>query len=189
MSEEERTAAGTFATAAYPFFDEAAKAGFPAFLTDVAVSSPLNATPYLGRYKDFQIAAAEWPGRRELTAALEEVRATSEQHGVTIEAILIGGSFTELSKPAPSDIDCLMLYRQADPARPIQARGLAELRREAKQRDVDVRFLPLDGDPLALVKSLCYLTILFSNDKHAIGNRDIRIVRGLLLLDCRDFSP
>lgn len=177
-----------FAAAAYACFEEAAGKGFPAFLTPVAESSPINATPYLSSYASFRGAAAKWPGRSALLDRLEQVRAASERHGVKIEAILIGGSFTELVKPAPADIDCIMFYRRAHPGETVQAKGLAELRRHAKRRHVDVRFLPLDADPLALVKSLCYFTILFSKDKHATDQTDVRVVRGLLLLDCRDFS-
>ncbi len=180
-----RGAPDAFAAAAYACFDEAAAKGFPAFLTRVADSSPINATPYLQSYADFRARAPEWPGRGELVARLEQIRAESEQYNVIIEAILIGGSFTELTKPAPGDVDCLMLYRQARSGRAIQAEGLADLQRRAKAERVDVRFLPLDSDPLVLVKVLCYFTILYSKDKQAAHQADVRVIRGLLLLDCR----
>ncbi len=174
-----------FAAAASACFDEATRNGFPAFLTPVAESSPVNATPYLTSYADFRAAAAKWPGRGGLVARLEQVRAESERHNVIIDAMLIGGSFTELAKPAPGDVDCLMLYRQARPGRAVEAKGLTDLQRRVKAERVDVRFLPLDSDPLALVKALCYFTILYSKDKHAVDQADVRVVRGLLLLDCR----
>lgn len=129
--------------------------------------------------------AAEWPGRIELVRRLEQVRVDSARHNVAIDAILIGGSFNDLANPAPGDVDCLMLYRRARPNRPVGAKGLAELQRRAKVGRVDVRFLPLDTDPLALVKALSYFTILYSKDKHAFDQADVRLVRGLLLLDCR----
>lgn len=178
-------APNSFAAAATTAFEAGAANGFPAFLTPVAESSPGNATPYLTSYAAFRAMAADWPGRGELVARLEQVWAESERHNVTIEAMLIGGSFTEPAKPNPGDIDCLMFYRQARTDTEVQAKGLAELQRQAKMIRVDVRFVPLDSDPLALIKSLCYFTILYSMDKQATDQADIRIVRGLLLLDCR----
>jgi len=174
-----------FASAAAACFDEAVRAGFPAFLTPVADSSPLNATPYLAHYAEFRAIARGWSGRGLLLDAMESVRVRSGRHGVAVDAILIGGSFTERANSAPKDIDCVMLYRQTRAGRAADAKALAALRIEAKRRKVDVRFLPLDADPLALIKSLCYFTLLFSKDKHAADRTDVRIVRGLLLLDCR----
>lgn len=185
MTEDRRFRKNAFALAARPYFEEAEQLGFPVFLTAVADSSPLNASPYLAGYEKLKELAARWRPRHALLVELEDVRTRSQQYGIAVEAILIGGSFTEFSKPAPGDIDCVMFYRQAHVGEPVDAKGLADLRRRAIRRMVDVRFLPLDGDPLALVKSLCYFTILFSKDKHAVDQADVRLVRGLLLLDCR----
>jgi hypothetical protein len=181
---DRRAAPDPFEDLTHGWFRKAADLGFPPFLTTIAESSPLNAAPYLAPYRDFMDIALQWPGRQALIAGLDHVRQSSEEHGIAIDAILLGGSFADLSNAAPRDVDCLLLYRRADSARPVDAPALAELRRSAKRNGVDVRFLPLDADPIPLVKSLCYFTILFCQDK--VEGADARGGRGLVLLDCRN---
>lgn len=175
---------GSFEYLARKWFLEAADLGFPPFLTSLAESSPLNAAPYLATYRDFMNIAAQWPGRQALIGALDHVRQSSEGHGIAVDAILLGGSFADRTNAAPRDVDCLMMYRRADSARPVDAQALGELRRSAKRNGVDVRFLPLDADPIPLVKSLCYFTNLFCQAQ--VEGADVRGGRGLVLLDCRD---
>ena len=165
------------------FFSRASDVGFPPFLTEIPDSTPLNAAPYLARYRDFIRVAARWPGRADLIAALDSVRLAGETHGIAVEAILLGGSFTDRCNPAPRDVDCLLLYRQRPDAATVDARALAALRKSAKPEGVDVRFLPLDGDSVPLVKCLCYFTVLFCQAKP--GRHEARGGRGLVLLDCR----
>ena len=168
-----------------PFFDaaernfrEASENGLPIFLTDARHSTPLNATPYLAHYDVFREAARSWPGRLELVVMLDTVKVEVEQIGFSVEAILIGGSFTTLRTPMPNDIDCLLFYRldpDGDPS------ALAHIQQSARARRVDCRFVPLDGDPLAMLKLTSYFTILYSKRKD-----HNEIVRSLLLLDCRE---
>lgn len=168
-----------------PFFDaaeanteHAISRGLPPFLTDVGQSSPVNATPYFLHYGRFLAEVERWPGgRHRLAWELDAVKARVEALDFDIEAMLIGGSFTELSYAKPSDVDCLIFYRCRQNADPSL---LADVQRSAKARQVDCRFVPLDGDPLVLLKLTSYFTILYSKRKSAN-----EIVRCLLLLDCR----
>lgn len=162
------------------FFREAAAQGLPPFLTHPGQSTPLNATPYLLRYELFRDIAAGWAGRAGLVAELDTLIRTVEARGLAVEAVLIGGSFTELDKPLVGDIDCLVYYRVGADAAKASLAGLSDIQRGAKARGVDARLVPLDGDPLALVKLTSYFTILYSKHKNAH-----EIVRCLLLLDCR----
>jgi hypothetical protein len=171
--------------AARDCFGEAERLGFPAFLTPIAESNPVNATPYLCRYEDFRATASTWAGRKGLLAELERVRSAAEGCGVSIDAILIGGSFTDLSKPDPADVDCLLFYRRAAADNPVEAKRLAALRLRAKAAAVDLRFIPVDGDPLPLIKSVSYFTSLFSQDKPAETPTTARSANGLVLVDCR----
>jgi len=180
----EKPASARFEDLAGAWFSQAVELGFPPFLTEIAHSTPINAAPYLARYRDFIRIAARWPGREALAAALDHLLHASETHGVAVDAILLGGSFTDRGNPAPRDVDCLLLYRQRGAGAPVDATALAGLRKSAKPTGVDVRFLPLDTDPVPLVKSLCYFTILFCQAK--VEGADARGGRGLVLLDCRD---
>jgi hypothetical protein len=167
------------------YFAQAERLGFPAFLTSIAESSPANASPYLCLYEEFRAAASRWSGREPLLAALDRVRSQAETCGVVVEAMLIGGSFVALSNPSPRDVDCLMFYRQAAGDRPVEARRLGELRRQAKGNRVDVRFVPVDGGVLPLIKSVCYFSVLFSMEKQMPQQPRTRDLPGLLLLDCQ----
>lgn len=166
-------------------FDEAETLGFPVFLTSSARSSPVNGTPYLAPYARFQALAAGWPGRERLAAAVEQVRGEAEALDLAVDFILIGGSFTELARPGPNDVDCVMLYRRRDPAGRVDLAALAALERRGKATGADVRFVALDGDPAMLIKSISYYSILYSNDKWNEAELGVRVVRALLLLDCR----
>lgn len=180
----EKTPRGSFEDLTGACYSQAAELGFPPFLTEIARSTPFNAAPYLARYRDFIGIAAQWPGREALIAALDQVRHASETYGIAVDAILLGGSFADRTNAAPRDVDCILLYRQAVRGQPVDASGLADVRKRARQMGVDARFLPLDGDPIPLIKSLCYFTILFCQAK--TGATDARGGRGLVLLDCRD---
>jgi hypothetical protein len=160
-------------------FDEALLADLPPFLMHPRDSTPVNATPYMLRYSRFRREAGGWAGRGDLLARLDEVMAVVRSHGLAIDAILLGGSFTELDKASVNDLDCLMFYRLQTSEG--ASNELAGIQRDAKARSVDVRFVPLDGDPLALIKLTSYFTLLYSKHKERH-----EIVRCLLLLDCRE---
>jgi hypothetical protein len=177
--------ARSFREACSLHFDEAEALGFPVFLTASGKSSPVNATPYLASYSRFRAAAAGWPGRERLAAALERVRTEAEALGAAVDFILIGGSFTELARPAPNDLDCVLFHRRRDPAARPDVQALAALERRGKSEGADARFVAMDGDPAMLLKSVSYYSILYSNDKHREAELGVRVVRALFLLDCR----
>lgn len=162
------------------FYREAAGVDLPPFLTHPADSTPLNATPYLVRYAVFRETAKAWTGRERFVVELDALIEIAERQNLSIEAILIGGSFTELNKPTIGDIDCLLFYRLRVQDEGAGLAELSSIQRNAKTRGIDARFIPLDGDPLALIKLTSYFTILYSKHKNTH-----EIVRCLLLLDCR----
>ncbi|HEX8263306.1 MAG TPA: hypothetical protein VF547_10580, partial [Allosphingosinicella sp.] len=63
--------------------------------------------------------------------------------------------------------------------------SLAALEHRGRAAGADVRFVALDGDPAVLIKSVSYYSILYSNDKQNDSELGVRVVRALLLLDCR----
>ena len=166
-------------------FDEAEALGFPVFLTSSGKSSPVSATPYLASWPRFLAAAAGWPGRERLVAALDRVRVEAEGLGASVDFILVGGSFTEIASAAPNDLDCVLFYRRRDGSARVDVQALAALERRGKAEGADARFVALDGDPAMLLKSVSYYSILYSNDKHREAELGVRVVRALFLLDCR----
>lgn len=164
-------------------FEAAARRNFPAFLTPVALSNPANATPYLVGRAGFCSIARRWPGRARLVDALEQAIAEADDRGAEIVALLIGGSFTDLRNPAPRDLDAVAFYRAADPAAAVDARGLAELQKRARAAGADLRFMPVDGNPIVLIRSIAYFTRLYSEARPDAGQAG-RPPRGLILVDC-----
>lgn len=162
-------------------FDKALAADLPPFAMHPRDSTPINATPYLLRYSRFRTQASGWAGRDRLLVELDAVLAAVRRLTLEVEAILLGGSFTELHKGVIDDLDCLIFYRACLSREDGGVTELAALQRDVKGRGIDARFVPLDGDPLALIKLTSYFTILYSKhkDRH-------EIVRALLLLDCRE---
>ena len=164
------------------FFDTAADRGFPLFLGHEAASNALNATPYVTGYTEFTKRLSTWPGRPALLESMDRIRYEADHHA-RIVGILIGGSFLDPTRQTPRDLDLLMLYEARDGDRGESASRLIELRRRARTLDIDVRFIPIDSDPLMLVKIVSYFTTLFNRRK----GMDVQ-VRGLVLLDCRALS-
>lgn len=162
-------------------FDAALAADLPPFLMHPRDSTPVNATPYMLRYSRFRSEAVGWVGRSGLLVELDGVISEVRKRNLSVEAILLGGSFTELDKSAIDDIDCLLFYRVDAPEDGCEPACLGTIQRDAKARGIDARFVPLDGDPLALIKLTSFFTILYSKHKERH-----EIVRCLLLLDCRE---
>lgn len=111
----------------------------------------------------------------QLRVGLDQLRAL----GATPIAALLGGSAIG-AKPDPSDLDCVVFYEQTGD-RQVKAEDLRRLQRDLKQRSVDARLIPMDGDPLILLKAASFFTTLYSKNEGSL-----QIVRGLVLLDCRE---
>jgi hypothetical protein len=161
--------------------DLAASRHFPPFVGPERESTPLNATPYIAHL--CEAGEAGFLSNRaaflaELRVGLEQLRQLSARP----VAALLGGSAIG-GKPDPSDLDCVVFYEQL-PGERIQAHALRGLQRALKQRRIDVRFVPMDGDPLILLKTVSFFSMLYSKNA---GSAEI--VRGLVLLDCREPVP
>lgn len=164
--------------------DSAAGRNFPPFVGPERESTPLNATPYIAHLSD----AREGGFLSNRAVFIDELRVGLDQlRQLRAEpvAALLGGSAIG-AKVNPSDLDCVVFYEQEENAR-IEAGRLLQLQREMKQRRIDIRFVPMDGDPLILLKSVSFFTTLYTKNAGSM-----EIVRGLVLLDCRNknlFSP
>lgn len=161
--------------------EAAARLAFPPFVTPEPESTPLNATPYLAHLREIGIDGF-LSNRAVFLAELRTGLERLQLLGVSPIAALLGGSAIGPAE-RPSDLDCAIFYRVAPEATP-RLEGLAPLQRDLRRQRLDVRFIPLDGDPLLLIKAVSFFTTLYS--KH---NSSLEIVRGLVLLDCRPETP
>ncbi len=174
-----------FTSAAEPLARMAAASGFPRFPTGVSHSSPLNATPYVFRYPDFQACLLSLRNRERPLQALTGVIADARLLNVEVALILVGGSILDPSNDHPRDVDCVLLYRAARPGVIVDAQELCKLQLRAVSEGADVRFVPLDGDPLVVVKAVSFFTSLFGESKSAVEPGSDSRSRGLVLVDCR----
>jgi len=161
-------------------FLRAEELDFPTFVTPERQSTPLNATPYIGHLDDVRhgrILIKREELLATLIAAVDELR----EAGISPIAALLGGSAIG-PKPLPSDLDCVLFYEM--PVEPAVAIDLALFQLRYKARRLDLRLIPADGDPLLLIKATSFFTTLYLTE----GEDQCEIVRGLVLLDCREQS-
>lgn len=159
-------------------FRKAEELDFPTFVTPERQSTPLNATPYVGHLHDVRNGRILTKRREllaQLIAAVDELR----EAGIRPIAALLGGSAIG-PKPDPSDLDCVLFYEI--PSEPAVAVDLAQFQWRYKARRLDLRLIPADGDPLLLIKATSFFTTLYLTE----GADQYEIVRGLVLLDCRE---
>lgn len=162
-------------------FFKSVDAGMPIFLTDARASTPLDASPYYTTYEYFLETVSSWSTRQPLVDALNFTIEEIEDHDLSVVAILIGGSFTQMDVSDVNDIDCVIFYKWGKDTGDGQSRVLTALQKRAKIRKIDARLVPIDGNPIVLIKLISYFTIIYSKSKHSD-----EIVRPLLLLEMAD---
>lgn len=160
-------------------FLDAQSRDFPPFLTPERQSTPLNASPYLTTLESLRSGVA-LPTRAKLVRKLIAQLDALYTVGIDALFVLIGGSAIG-PKPSPSDMDCVIFYELAEgAAAPRFEIKLLQIQREAKSAGLDLRFMPADGDPLILARTLLFYGMLYSKSEGSL-----LIERGLVLVDCR----
>ena len=158
--------------------EAAERLGFPPFVGPERESTPLNATPFVAHINEAGeggFLSNRTPFIRQLRVALERLRAS---HAVPIAALLGGSAIGP--KLAPSDLDCVVFYEEKK-GQKLRPNHIAKLQKEMKQCNLDVRFIPADGDPVLFIKTVSFFSTLYCKNAG-----DLSIVRGLVLLDCRN---
>lgn len=154
-------------------FVEAKRQGFPAFPKDIPSCTPLNATPYVVSLERF--LSEDWTDERRvllsgLVAAMDRLRG----EGLGVELLLVGGSFLDPGK-TPNDLDCVIFY-----SRPTEiALDLVAWQDDQKAAGLDLRLLPIDIDPVVVLKTALFFGVLYTRGSEAHPQ-----LRGLLLVDC-----
>ena len=152
-----------------PYFSKAVDQEFPAFLDGVvASSSPGRGTPYLAQFSEFEDRIRALGSRDQLLAALksalDDLRTACRIHGV-----LIGGSVLRSSIKVPRDCDAIVFYSLLDDIRPEKAvESLLKISSEVKEIGVDVRLIPVDTNPIDLIKAACYFSVLFAAERGGV---------------------
>jgi hypothetical protein len=167
-------------TLANAHYVEALARGFPRFLGKISDSNPLNAAPYVCSYDDLLKDFRKFPGRENLLRQLSDVLGEVRDKGLSIESMLLGGSFIDVENESPKDLDCVIFYRCTEKCALVDIRAIAEAQNEARRRGIDARFIPSDTDPILFVKAVSYFTVLYTASKP-----ERKPALGPLLVDCR----
>ena len=132
----------------------------PVFLEPIAQACTENSSPYLDDFSQFEARFRDSGKRARLLDRLKELLAELRTHSIEPEAMLVGGSFVDLSVE-PGDVDALIVYSIGKDADPGDAtRFLGKLRTHPRD-GLDVRFCPSDVGPVLLIKSVCFFHTLY----------------------------
>lgn len=154
-------------------FLQAQRLGFPAFIGSIEQSTPLNATPYVVSMAQFD--AIDWPlDRRPLLDALKTAVAQLPDNGLRAELILVGGSFLD-PRLSPHDLDCALFYSRDTDC----TVNLNLLQEQLRTTGLDIRLLPLDIEPVMVLKMALFFGVLYTRGRGAQPQ-----LRGLVLIDC-----
>lgn len=157
-------------------FDSAVRSGFPRFLGRVNESPPGKASPYVIDEVGFRGTFDTSPTRRQLLDALDQAFADVSRI-VQVAACLIGGSFINLGRADPHDIDIVIFYRAQEKYEYEPGRALQRLSRKFLLRGIDAHFIPCDAEPWLPIKMASFYTSLFQADRDKPGHD-----RGLVIL-------
>ncbi|NID14225.1 DUF6932 family protein [Luteibacter yeojuensis] len=104
-------------------------------------------------------------------------RSRSHKFGVVVDAALVGGSFMDDSISRPHDIDSVWFYR-SETSSEVDAVGLKQEQHRLRSLGLDVRFIPIDGEPLILLRAMAFFTMIYSKRRDSNA-----LTRGMILID------
>lgn len=159
-----------------PAFERAALTGFALFPDGVPSANPVNAAPYVCTPAQLAAVCTSDPRRAALIGSWSQMLGSLASLGLDPVFSLVGGSVLDKARGMPGDFDCIVFYRCL-----AQAGGgpgqLADLACEAARDGIDARFVPIDGPPIVLAKSLAFFTLLYAQARPG------RACHGLVLVD------
>lgn len=141
----------------------ALEAGLPPFLDSIPQSHALNATPYL---IDWEVLVRIYRrgARVTLVDGLEAVLHDVAAAGARVVAVLLGGSFVRPGHAHPRDLDGVCFYEGGNADTPA---ALLRLAAEGKDHGIDIRFIPLDANPVVALKACAFFATLYARDRRS----------------------
>jgi len=158
-------------------YAEIRNAGFPIFPPGGERSAtPLNCYPFHVSWTNLRADWAFTKRRAELVESLGTFRRLITDRGINSPGLLIGGSFADRGVEAPRDVDAVTYYAGELPG---EADVLSTLQRQAKRElSIDTRFIPVDTDPMLLIRATAFFSLLYSKKEGSS-----QITRPLVFLD------
>jgi len=147
--------------------------------------SPYQLTP-----DEFVSAYCNNEHRQNLFKALIEFASELEHLGAIMEEFWVGGSFSDVNREDPGDLDVMLMVRF--PERPksrveFQTRSIAlessqKIAAVKISKNIDITFLWLQGHPLKNARHIAHWTNLYSyNRQNPEERRPILIVKSIAL--------
>lgn len=158
-------------------FSDALARGMPRYLEPIERSTPSNSSPWIVGPEGFASAFGGTPARAARVRALE--RALMKLSKVAnVECCLVGGSFIDPGEMEPHDLDLVAFYSAHRHTKFELGRALQRLSRSFLLDKIDMRFVPVDASPQAVVKLTVFFTTLYQSHRSPISG----VERGLVLL-------
>lgn len=148
-------------------------AHFPA---RIAECFPHNSSPHRVSRTEF-LGFFQQDARRVVLARALEVFLDAISGQVVVPGLLISGSYLDLANPHPNDLDGVLLYAVRKSQHVDWPSFNASLR-QARRSGIDLRPVPVDGDPLLLVQVISFMTSLYlsQRDTNAFANHGMLLV-------------
>lgn len=142
-------------------------ADFPRFRDAIERCGPQQSSPHPMTFSELRRLVEHDARRSELLIRL--LALCRHMAGeMRVPCALIGGSFVQPHRAVPKDLDCALYYAMRDPARTGQDR-LRAAWRIAADSGIDARFIPLDADPLVLIRMTAFMTSLYHAHRPGAG--------------------
>jgi len=139
-------------------------------------ATPLNSYPFHVSWANLHADWAFTARRAKLVENLQALHQAIIKRDIRPAGFLIGGSFSDRSVEDPRDIDAVSYYAGHVA---VQKDLLSTLQRKAKRElSIDTRFIPVDTDPLLLIRATAFFSLLYSKKE---GSN--QITRPLIFLD------
>lgn len=139
----------------------------PIFPLPITECTTANSSPYFVSFAEFTSRYGSNAHRARLLGELAAFIAASRALGVSIGALLVGGSFLDQALCAPRDIDCLVYYEidEGTSAGGDVHGTIAAWDALRKTFPLDVKICPTDTGAMAIIKRSIFFSNLFSIDK------------------------
>lgn len=139
---------------------------------------PLDSPPFVIMLNDFLKTSAV-KERPDLFTPLEVQMNSLIENGLIPELLLIGGSFLRDHLNA-KDLDCIVFYSMKGNQNLPQG-FMGNFQLSAKANKVDLKLVPLDHDPIMVVRCAIFYAGLFGRDRKIAR----MVPHPVLLVDCR----
>lgn len=150
----------------------------PHFADSIASSFPYNSSPHIVAMSDFDGFFRRDAKRQRFVGALNDTLRALRKH-IQVHGLLVAGSFLDLSKD-PRDLDGALLYSARTPYE-SDWNAIKAVLENSRCQGLDLRPVPLDGNPLLMVKVVCFMTSLYLSHRESTQFAN----NGMLLVSCQ----